>query len=67
MNKLLEKINECTTRKSLDKLRLEILNDTVNFEENKRAFINKQRLLRDQGKSRRKEGYTLMDVAEGRI
>lgn len=67
MNKLLEKINECTTRKSLDKLRLEILNDTVNFEENKKAFINKQRLLRDQGKSRRKEGYTLMDVAEGRI
>lgn len=67
MNKLLEKINGCTTRKSLDKLRLEILNDTVNFEENKKAFINKQRLLRDQGKSRRKEGYTLMDVAEGRI
>lgn len=67
MNELLEKINACTTRKELDKLRFAIVDDTENFEVNQKAFVKKQNSLRNQGKSRWKEGYTLEDVAKGRI
>lgn len=64
---MIERINACTTRKELDKLRLEIVKDTERLEENKKAFIKKQNSLRAQGKTRRKEGYTLMDIAKGNI
>lgn len=67
MNELLEKIKGCTKRKELDKLRFAILDDKEHFNENKKAFIKKQRLLFHQGKTRLKEGYTLLDVAEGRV
>ena len=50
MNKLVERINNCTTQKELDSLRIEIAKDKDNFEENQRLFIKKKNSLKRQGK-----------------
>ncbi len=46
MNLLLNKIKECKTMPELDELRLPLVRDKENFEENQQAFIKKLNKLK---------------------
>jgi hypothetical protein len=62
MKSLLQRIKDCQTSKELDLLRIEIVRDTENFQENQRAFIRQKNKLGRNGHTSFTEGYSMLEL-----
>ncbi len=57
MTKLAEEIKKCKTAKELNSLRMAMLKDLSNFEENQKLFIKKKNQLKRVPRKEREDGF----------